>query len=385
MRVLTIIDSLDASGGAERSLAALAPELVSAGIDLHVAYLRDRPRSIAEQLVDSGAAVHSLVGRGGRASDTLRTAKLVRAVRPDLVHTTLFEADQAGRIGARATGRPVVTSLVNVAYGTDQSTSPDLARWKVRAAQTTDALTARAAVRFHAITAHVADVMAARLRIPRDRIDVIYRGRDPHQLGRRTAERRARIRRDLGLNDQQPVVLAVGRQEWQKGHDVLIAALPELARRWPSLTLLIAGRPGRQSADLEQAVARTGLSDRVRVLGFRDDVAELLCGADVLAFPSRWEGLGSSLLEAMALEIPIVASGLPAVREVLSPAEARLVAPAEPDLLAAAIGECLADPTGATRRTEAARHRFLREFTVQASASSMTAFYERALQARRGQ
>ena len=211
MRVLTVIDSLDASGGAERSLAAMAPELVSAGIDLHVAYLRERPRSIAEQLVHSGAEVHSLVGRGGRASDTLRAARLVRAVRPDLVHTTLFEADQAGRIGARAAGRPVVTSLVNVAYGVDQSTTPGLARWKVRAAQTTDALTARAAVRFHAITAHVADVMAARLRLPRDRIDVIYRGRDPRDLGRRTDERRARVRRELGLNDQQPVVLAVGR------------------------------------------------------------------------------------------------------------------------------------------------------------------------------
>jgi glycosyltransferase involved in cell wall biosynthesis len=175
------------------------------------------------------------------------------------------------------------------------------------------------------------------------------------------------------------LVVAVGRQEWQKGHDVLLEAVPALARRWPGLAVVIAGRPGQQSDALTASVARAGLDSHVRILGFRDDVSELLCGADVFAFPSRWEGLGSTLLEAMALEAPIVASDLPAVREVVSDREARLVPASDGDALAEAIGEVLADPAAAHRRTVAARDRFLTEFTIERTAKAMVAFYERAL------
>ena len=139
MRVLTVIDSLDPSGGAEQSLAAMAPALVAQGVELHVAYLRERPRSIAGPLREAGAAVHPLAGSGGRAGDVARVTRLVHSLRPDLVHTTLFEADQAGRVGARLARCPVVTSLVNVAYGRAQAATPGIAAWKLRGAQATDA------------------------------------------------------------------------------------------------------------------------------------------------------------------------------------------------------------------------------------------------------
>lgn len=378
MRVLTVIDSLDASGGAERSLAAMAPNLVGAGVDLHVGYLRARPITVAAELADAGATVHPLDGGGGRLGAARRVAHLTRAVRPDLVHTTLFEADQAGRIGAISARRPVVSSLVNIAYGAEE-TPPGVTLWKLRAAQLTDASTARLARRFHAITAHVADVMAQRLRIGRDRIDVVYRGRDPERLGRRTPERRARVRNELGIAPDAPVVLAVGRQEWQKGHDTLIASSEELGRRWPGLTVLIAGREGNQTERLRDAARRAGVGDRVRLLGFRNDIADLLSAADVFAFPSRWEGLGSALLEAMALEIPIVASDLPAVREVLRSRDALFVPPSDSAFLSAAVADCLLDVAATHRRVESARRRFIDEFTVEASARAMVAFYERAL------
>lgn len=378
MRVLIVIDSLDASGGAERSLAAMGAALVRGGIELHVAPLRDGPRTVAPELVAAGATIHPLDGGGGRPGATARVARLTRALRPDLVHTTLFEADVTGRVGARIAGRPVVSSLVNLAYDTEQ-TPPGVAPWKLRGAGALDAATARLARRFHAITAHVADVMAPRLRIRRDRIDVVHRGRDPGALGRRTDERRIGVRAGLGLDPEQPVVLAVGRQEWQKGHDTLIAATAALARRWPDLTVLVAGREGNRSAALRAAATQAGVADRVRLLGFRDDVADLLAAADVFAFPSRWEGLGSTLLEAMALETPIVASDLPAVREILADTQARLVAPSNQAILADAIADCLTDPAAAAQRVRSARQRFLAEFTVEASARGMVRFYERAL------
>jgi glycosyltransferase involved in cell wall biosynthesis len=379
MRVVCVIDSLEASGGAERSLAALTPELVALGVDLHVAYLRESAQSVAPQIQTAGATVHSLAGGGGRAANVVRIARLTRALQANLVHTTLFEADQAGRVGARAARRPVVSSFVSDAYGRDQYATPGLPAWKLKAAQTTDMLTARLAVRFHAITSYVADVMAERLRIPRTRIEVVPRGRDPRAFGRCTAERRSRVRSALGVGDGHPLIVAVGRQEWQKGHDILVDATSELLRRWPDLTVVIAGRPGQQTDMLQQRIARTRLESRVRILGFRNDVPDLLCAADAFVFPSRWEGLGSTLLEAMALEVPIVASDLPAVREVLSPGEAQLVRPSDPIALADAISESLADPDATRRRAAAARDRLLPEFTIERTAKATVAFYEHAL------
>ncbi len=379
MRVLTVIDSLDGSGGAERSLAAIAPALQSLGIEQHVAFLRARPQSVSPQLRATGVEVHSLAGARGRLASAWRVNTLARALRPDLVHTTLFEADQAGRVGGRLAHCPVVSSLVTDGYGRDQSATPGVRSWKLKSAQATDITTARLVVRFHAITSHVADVMAARLRIPRTRIDVVPRGRDPAVLGRRDEVRRARARRDLGVDDSQPVIVAVGRQEWVKGHDVLLEATLTLLAKWPSLQLVIAGRAGLVSDELRSFVTRHQLDEHVRILGFRDDVAELLCAADVFAFPSRWEGLGSTLLEAMALEAPIVASDLPAVREVVTAEEARLVPPSDAVALADALSELLDDPAEARRQSAAARAHFLSEFTIESCALGMTNFYQRAI------
>jgi glycosyltransferase involved in cell wall biosynthesis len=379
MRVLHLIDSLDASGGAERSLAAMAPALEAAGIDLHVGYLRRCKQSVEASLRAGDAEIHELAGGGGRAGNVIRVAHLVRVLRPDLVHTVLFEADQAGRMGTRLAGGRVVTSLVNIAYGQDQSTSPTVRNWKLKAAQRLDVLTARLAVRFHAITAHVADIMSARLHVPRERIDVVRRGRDPAQLGRRTLDRRNRARCGLGMSAERPLVLAIGRQEWQKGHDLLVAAVPDLLSRWPDLVVAIAGRRGERTIPLQAQIAHLKLSSHVRLLDFRDDALDLLCAADVFALPSRWEGLGGSLLEAMALQAPIVASDLPAVREVVTPETATFVPPGRSEALALAIGDSLADRWSATARATRARQRFLDKFTIDRFGAEIVAFYERAM------
>ena len=106
----------------------------------------------------------------------------------------------------------------------------------------------------------------------------------------------------------------MGRLDQQKGVDTTIDAFQRLLKRIPDAVLLVAGRPGNASA-LIQAKAR-GCS-AVRLLGHRNDVADLMCAADVLSFPSRWEGLGGTLVEAMALRLPIVASDIPPLVETI--------------------------------------------------------------------
>ena len=239
-------------------------------------------------------------------------------------------------------------------------------------------------VRFHAISGHVAELMAARLRVPRERIEVVPRGRDPAALGARSTARREAARAALGLGAGTPLLLAAARHEHQKGLDVLLAAFLAVAEGAPGARLAVAGRDGNQTPRLRAAVERSGRGNSIRLLGPRSDVAELLCAADVFVVPSRWEGFGSVLLEAMALEAPIVASDLPAVREVVGDDSAALLVPPDrPDALAAAVTAALADPAGAARRAGRARERFLARYTIDRVADGMAGFYGRALAAGR--
>ncbi len=374
MHLLYVIDSL-APGGAEQSLVNLAPHYAERGVRLTVAYLTER-RDLGADLEARRARVVSLAGDGGRIVAARRARTLIRELRPDLVHTTLFEADLAGRTAARLAGVRVVSSLVNEAYGPMQIRDRRLRRWKVRGARWADAATARFVTRFHAVSYQVADVMAVRLHVPRDRIDVVHRGRDPDRLGPRTPERRARARAALGIEPEAPLVLAAARHEYQKGLDVLLAAFPTVRRRIPHARLVIAGREGNQTPEL--AAAASDLGDAVRLLGARDDVGDLLCAADVLVLPTRWEGLPGTLLEAMAMATPIVASDVPAVREAVDDASALLVPPDHVGALGTAIVTSLTDPDAAGRRAGVARARFVRDFAIEGVADRMVAFYERA-------
>lgn len=378
MRVLYLIDSL-VPGGAERSLASLAPYFTGAGVGLDVAYLHDRP-GLQATLEQAGAELFCLGSGRDRLRSIHLTRRLIAERTPDLIHTTLFEADLAGRTAGWLCRVPVVSSLVNVEYGPEQRSDPRLRGWKLKAAQAADVGTARAVRRFHSVSRSVADVMARRLLIPRSRIDVVPRGRDANRLGQRTFERRAAVRGTLGVDSATPLVLAVARHEYQKGLDLLLEALPRVLQIVPDVRLVVAGREGGQTSGLRQAIVRLQLNEVVRLLGARDDVGELLCGADLFVAPSRWEGLPGAVLEAMALEAPIVASDIPSVREAVGAgSKALLVPPGDPEALADAVAASLRDPSAAAVRARRAREDFLERFTLEAVAVGMLSFYERAL------
>lgn len=376
MRVMQLVDSL-ARAGAEQSLVSLAPHLVARGIDLHVAYLVER-NDLRDDLEQAGIPVRSLAdGATSRRHWLARTTDLISELQPAVVHTTLFEADLAGRRAAARAGVPAVSSLVNTAYGRIESNRDGLKKTRLRAAQAVDAITARRVARFHAVTHHVATVMSRRLMIPTSKIEVIPRGRDPQLLGRRSSERRAAARRRLGLSNETPLVLAIGRQEPQKGFDVLLAAMPSVQASRPDVRVFIAGREGRATTALKAQTASSDLADTVTFLGMRDDVADLLVAADVFAFPSLWEGAGGTLLEAMALECPIVTSGLPTLLETVDHSTAELVSPASAEDLARGLLAVLGDPETASKRVRAARVRFEEQFSIQVCADRMAQLYSR--------
>lgn len=378
MKVLFIVDNLGA-GGAERSLQEMLGPLGAGGVDPLVACFEHRSEGV-EHLV-SRSRIRVLPGTSAAAQmSALR--HLARHERVDLAHTTLFKADVCGRPALLGLGIPIVTSLVNMPYEPARLLHDRRVNAaKLGLARSLEILTGFAcADHFHAISHAVKDAATKHLWIDPHKISVILRGRDPARLGRRSVERRRNVRHTLDLPDDTPVILSAGRQEFQKGQLFLLGALARVLAAYPRTTVLIAGRAGNASSALAQAAAPFG--NRVRFLGHREDLPDLMAAADVFALPSLWEGLGCVIIEAMALELPIVASDLAPVREAVD-VDARFVTPASPSALAEALMEVLASPDVARARTVSARRRFEETLTIEKSSQQMLRLFQRVVGATR--
>ena len=159
-------------------------------------------------------------------------------------------------------------------------------------------------------------------------------------------------------------LLVVGRLRIRKGVDVLLAAMPELLRRHPAARLLIAG-DGEHRAALERAAAALALGEAVSFLGRADAmrVRRLLRGAAALVVPSIYEGMPLVVLEAMEASVPVVASRVSGIPEVVEDGRTGwLVPPEEPARLAAALSAALDDPAAASRRGAAGRRLLAERF-----------------------
>ena len=284
-----------------------------------------------------------------------------------------------GRIAAWNMPTPVITSWVSCDYGPEHRATSPYGSIGVRGAHLVDLLTARSTDYFHAISAHVAQVMGRRLRIPKKRIHVIYRGRDSARLGTFTRERRLKVRASLSIADDVPVVLSAARLDREKGVDTTLEAFRLLRGRVADAVLLVAGRPGNVSSDV-QTIAES--VPGIRLLGHRIDVPDLMCAADVLAFPSRREGLGGTLLEAMALRLSIVATDVGAIPEAIGDVGWPLIPPDTPHALADGLASVLlADDTNEGRKI-AGERRFQTVFTAEAAANGMARLYRSTADAR---
>ncbi|MDO5500588.1 MAG: glycosyltransferase family 4 protein [Propionibacteriaceae bacterium] len=373
MRVLYVIDSL-APGGAETSLAAMAPGLAHQGIELHVLPSGEN-LDLAPQLRDAGACVHNRVHAPGRLGNVREVVHRARAVTPDLIHTTLFEADIAGRVAARLAALPSSTSIVGETYGDAQRTVRN--PHKLRAALTIDRATARLARRFHSVSSDLARQTAEKLRIPLGIIDVIPRGRASEGLAYRPEGVRGKVRRDFGIGDRTSVILTVGRLDAAKGLEYLIQALPAVHNNFPRVVVLMAGKDGAASERIRSAAAASPVD--IRLLGHRHDIPDLMAAADLLCFPSLSEGSPGTLIEAMAVGCPIVASSIRANLEVLGHGPdvvGAVFPPGDPETLASALLEALHHRD--TPRTTRARQRFEDQFQIDSIAERMAKFFDRA-------
>jgi glycosyltransferase involved in cell wall biosynthesis len=376
VKLMFIINGLG-TGGAERSTAEMLPFLVDAGVTPMVVCLYGRQEGIERNVVSNGFEVKTLTERN-HVARIRELSRLISSRAPDVVHTTIFEANVVGRLAAYVAGRrPVITSLVSMPYGVSRRTDPRVRPTRLAVARTIESWTSRSlTTHFHAISSAVAREAVEQLKIPPAKISVIHRGRDPKRLGTADRERRRRVRRELGIGKHTPVVINVARQEYAKGQRHLIKAIPSVLTRHPETTFLIAGRKGHATDELERLLDELEIHESVRFLGHRDDVPDLLAAADLFVFPSIWEGLGGALIEAMALGLPIVASDLEAIREVVEDERnAALVPPGSSPDLANVMLEFLDDAQRRKRFGERSREIFEDRFTIEESTHRMIELY----------
>jgi glycosyltransferase involved in cell wall biosynthesis len=384
MKVLHVIDSLGVGGGAEHSLAAQLPGLQERGVESSVVCLLPRTGGLEAEIREMGFPVTVLpsdrwIGRVRSLRDQ------IIASRPDLVHATLMKACIASRIACRGLRCAQINSIVNTSYDPVRTRELRISRSKLRLLQSIDRMTARSVDEFHAISTAVRDEAVKILGVAPESLTVIPRGRSLSQLGRQTPARRAHVRDALSIPSSSPVVLNVARQDAQKAQPVLVGAFAKVLGEHPDALLLIAGREGDASNQIRDAVASTGVGNRVRLLGHRTDVPDLLAAADVFAFPSLYEGLGGAMLEALALGVPIIGSDAPAIAEVLGEGSYGVVVPrANEEALARGLSELLADPVKRVQLSAAGRARFLAYYELGTVTDATVAMYERVLHRRHG-
>ena len=374
--MLHVIDQLS-GGGAEESLQQILLGTAGPAFAHAVAVLKPGTQRL-DPLMDAGVAVFA--PQRSLDSRTARIRHVLRAIRkhtPDLLHTTLAEASLAGRVAAKLTGVPVLTSLVNPPYAPEVRRTEDVATWKIEVWRAVDILLGRYATTcFHAVTDPVATAAVTALRIDPARIRVVPRGRDLGRLGQPSPDCRRAVRAALGIGADAPMVLNVGREEPQKGQLHLLRAFRSVRDRRPDAVLVIAGRHGNSTEAIDIAVREFGLEGAVRRLGFRSDVPDLLGSGDVFVCSSLYEGAAGAVLEAMAMRLPIVAHDIEAMREILEGGRCGVLVPvADPSALAGAICAVLDHPEAARARAEAARASFERRYGLPACLDGMRRLY----------
>lgn len=362
-RIALCITDLDA-GGAEQCLAHVALGLDRSAWQPHV-FCLSRRGILAERLENGGVPCTCLGWRGSRdAWRILDLARRLHAFRPELLQTFLFHANVAGRIAGRLARVPVIVSGIRVA---EREKS-----WHVRLERMTRFL----ATHHVCVSEAVARFSRQYARLAPATVSVIPNGVDLAKF----QSARPLAPHELNAPPETLWMLCVGRLHPQKGQRLLLEAVAPLLESHPRWRLMLVGEgPMRQS--LEEHIERLRCRDQVRLLGWRVDVPRLMKTATLLVLPSLWEGLPNVVLEAMAAGLPVVASDVEGVREVLETGVTGLIVePGSAVALRAALAGLLGDPQRLSELHRNAQSAAINVLTTSVMVQRYEALYRELLQ-----
>lgn len=316
---------------------------------------------------------------GGRGIYPWRDARGVeelsehlRALKIDLVHTHSAKAGALGRLAAHRAGIPAVHTFHGFPFHEFQSpaTRRALIAIERRLGKITDFFLA-------AGTTVAAD--AVRLRIaPPDRIRAFATVAIDENVQARTAVTRRRARGLLGVPEDVHLIGTVARLDAQKAPQDLVEAVALLDR--PNVEAVWIG-DGNLRSRTERLIAGRGLAGRFRLIGERSDVASLLPAFDVFALPSLYEGLPCALVEAMTCGIPVVATAVNSVCELVVSGETGLLArPGDPASFSRALAAIIDRPERASRMAEAAQAHVTGRYQRESLGDALSDVYETLLE-----
>ncbi|MDD2785402.1 MAG: glycosyltransferase [Patescibacteria group bacterium] len=318
VRVVQLIPTLGV-GGAERIVMQLVEGLPARGID--VVTIAHMQGGAMEKIFSENNLPLVILSRTGflkrwRNFWTLRRELI--DLKPDIVHTHLFGSDFWGRLAARFAGvRQIVT--------TEHNTNVEFGLLRTTALR----LTKNLATKHVAISMQVKDYLRKTIGVAEKEIEVIYNGTDLRRVKRRSGS----------LLQDVPKFIFVGRLEEQKNPVMLLKVLAAVKRPW---RLSVVGA-GSLEARLKSLAEELKITPRVDFLGLRDDVPELLARHDFFLFPSRWEGFGLAVLEAAVAGLPVIASDLPVLHEILKDDQATFLPADDAKAWSSAIESALTD------------------------------------------
>ena len=368
--MLSVLHLAESGGwaGGETYLLSLAESMDTSRFQLIVVSPESGP------LVDNLRArgVKTLVwdmGRLGSVGPIFSLRTLLRERRITILQTHGARSNFYGRLAGRLAGTPVIISTVhNLLY------DYPVGRLRKAVYLALDRVTAPLAHCILCVAESHRLELISRYHLPPGKVVAIPNSVDLGRFG--PVESGGRVRKELGIPDDAPVIGVDGRLAHQKGHCFLLHALPMLARRYPALRCLVVG-DGELREELAGLAARLGVLDRCLFLGVRRDIPAVLSALDVLVVPSLSEGMPYVVLEGMASGKPVIATAVNGIPEVVEDrVTGRLVPRQDSGALAEAIGELFADPQSAAAMGRAARRRVEESFSSGQWIARLEALYD---------
>jgi glycosyltransferase involved in cell wall biosynthesis len=324
------------------------------------------PERLIRGAIDAGVECRSI-----RTPKDLRDWRALHAFRRQLVkdQPKVFHAHlnwplgcRLGLVAARLARVPKVIATSHLFHPVNQ----------IRFSKLKQGLQSALIDTYVAVSREVARGLRDELNVSESKIRVVHNG---IAFSRQTAATATALRSELLRGPDRPIILTAARLHPQKGHDGLLEAAVHVQH-----ALFVLAGDGAERERLQARAATLGISDRVRFIGQRTDVADLLAACDLFVLPSLYEGLPLGLLEAMAAGKPVVATAVGGTNEVVvDGVHGCLVAPRDAVALASAINGLLGDPGRAARMAAEGQARIKERFSVEFMVRATEVVYEDAL------
>lgn len=371
MRVLHLIKATQI-GGAERHLLLLLTGLRQNNIDAQLTILvePDKPmEDLQAEAAARGIPTHTLTIHSDADPNVVAQLRnYLLEFEPVILHTHLVHADTYGMMATRFLPNIKVIS-------SRHNDDPFRNHLAVKVASR---LLWRSIQGGIAISEHIRRFMIEVEGAPSDRVHTVLYGIEPNSVTESAiAQARATLRTSLGLEADATLLGMACRLTEQKGISYALQAFAQIKEDHPNTFLVIAG-DGPLREELEATAQQYGLAQHVFFLGWRDDVPQLIQGLDLFLMPSLWEGFGLVLLEAMQARLPIVASAVSAIPQIVVDGETGLlVQPRDVYGLVAAIRTLLADSDQSHEMGQRGAERVRTHFSAERMAEETLTVYRR--------